>query len=45
MASLCSLLITTQSFYSDQVADQSLGDPCLATWGTALDGMLYVRGC
>jgi len=43
MASLCSLMATTRRLYSDQVADQSLGDPCLATWGTALDRMLHVR--
>ena len=43
LASLCSLLATTRSLYSQRVAAQRLGNQCLATWGTALDRMLRVR--
>src|SRR5215510_8304301 len=43
LASLCSLMATARRFYSDDVADQHLGAPCLALWGTALDRMLHVR--
>jgi len=43
LASLCSLLATTRSLYSQGVAAQRLGAQCLATWGTALDRMLRVR--
>ena len=40
LASLCSLMATTRSLYSQCVAAQRLGAQCLATWGTALDRML-----
>ena len=43
LASLCSLLATTRSLYSQRVVAQRLGAQCLATWGTALDRMLRVR--
>src|SRR5215510_2269741 len=43
LASLCSLMATTRSLYSQCVAAQRLGAQCLATWGTALDRMLSVR--
>ena len=43
LASLCSLMATTRSLYSQCVAAQRLGAQCLATWGTALDRMLRVR--
>jgi hypothetical protein len=43
VASLCSLMATSRRFYSDRVAEERLGGPCLATWGTALDRMLRVR--
>jgi len=36
-------MVTARNLYSDRVAVQKLGSPCLAMWGTALDRMLQVR--